>query len=277
MSTPSGWRRGGNLPAESATFVGRREDIQRLTELMGTSRLVTLLGPGGVGKTRMAVRVATMRRDLYTDGVWLVDLSQVRNPALLPHALIAALGLRDRSTRTGAEFLVDYLADKRLLLVLDTCEHLADAVARLVRDLFVCDGLRVLATSRQPLGLDFEQRLPIPPLDVDDAVELFRGRASGEPADHKVAAQICRHLDCVPLAIELAAGRLSDHSPEQLLSLLGDRFRCCGATTGARVRCRAGIRRCTRPWPGATSSARPPNARCGRGSRCSPGRSTWVR
>lgn len=225
MGTPSGWRRGGNLPAEPAKFVGRRRQLQRLNELLAASRLVTLVGPGGVGKTRMAVRAASMRRDLFPDGIWLVDLSKVRNPLLLPHAVTAALGLRDRSTRTETEFLADYLADKRLLLVLDTCEHLVEPCAALVRELFACEGLHVIATSRQPLGLDFEQRVPLPPMDMDDAVELFLDRAADASLDRKVVAEICAHLDCVPLGIELAVGRLADYSPEQLLSLFGDRFR----------------------------------------------------
>ncbi|MEU4718000.1 tetratricopeptide repeat protein [Nonomuraea dietziae] len=229
MDAPPGWRRGGNLPAELASFIGRGEHLRRLTEMLAASRLVTVTGPGGVGKTRLAVRAAGSQHGRFPDGVWMADLSQVRDPQMVPHALIAALELQDRSTRDRVDFLVDFLRDKELLLVLDTCEHLVAECSELVERLLSGYGVRVLVTSRQPLGLDIEQRLPLPPLDEADAVELFLERASlVQPdlaPDRQTVAQICRHLDRMPLAIELAAGRLSALSAEQILSLLNDRFR----------------------------------------------------
>ncbi|MEU7003423.1 tetratricopeptide repeat protein [Nonomuraea sp. NPDC046570] len=239
METSPGWRRNGNLPVELASFVGRDDQLLRLTEMLATSRVVTVVGSGGVGKTRIAVKAATRARDRFPDGVWMVDLSQVRDPELLPHALSAAMGLRDRSRRTEMEFLLEYLRDKKLLLLLDTCEHLVEACGALVEELMAGPGLQILATSRQPLGLDFEQRMPLPPLDEGDAVELFLDRARqvlpGSVPDRQVVSEIVQHLDRIPLAIELAAGRLPALSAEQILSLLSDRFRLLRREAGSTV------------------------------------------
>src|SRR5437868_2188188 len=229
MDSPLGWRRGGNLPLEMTSFVGRDDQLLRLGELMSTSRLVTVIGPGGVGKTRLAVRVAGERREEYPDGVWKIDLSEVREAAALPHVLMTTMGLRDSSSRSEMEYLLDTLQDRKLLILLDTCEHLVEACASLVETLMANKGVSFLVTTRQSLGLDFEQRLPLAPLEEHDAVLLFLDRAAlvmpdAEP-DLGVVAEIVRHLDGIPLAIELAAGRLPALSVEQILSLLGDRFR----------------------------------------------------
>jgi non-specific serine/threonine protein kinase len=237
----------GNLPAEVSSFVDRRRERAELKRLLAASRLVTVTGVGGVGKTRTALRVAAEARGAFPDGVWWTDLSALADGALLAQAVAAALGAQSRTTRPYRDVLAEYLAGRRLLLVLDTCEHLLDACAELVSALLpAARGLHVLATSRQPLGLLGEHVFPIAPLrvpasdawgpDVGSAdypgLELFVERAQAADAAFAVdetnraaIAVLCRRLDGIPLAIELAAGRLRTLSAEQLVSRLDDRFR----------------------------------------------------
>jgi non-specific serine/threonine protein kinase len=164
-----GESRVGNLPVPLTSFVGRRREVSDAKRLLSASRLVTLTGPGGVGKTRLALKLATDLRRAFGDGVWLVELDQLRDPALVPHTVAESLGLREQSSRPPIAALEDYLAQRRALLVLDNCEHLVDAVAVLADTLLrCCPQLRILATSREPLGIGGEATLPVPSLSVAD-------------------------------------------------------------------------------------------------------------
>src|SRR5215813_9204716 len=163
-------RAAGNLPAELSSFVGRRGELAEVRRLLADSRLVTLTGIGGVGKTRLALRAAAGLRRAFRDGVWLVQLDQLRDQALVAQAVAGALGLQDRAGYAPAAALADYLAGRQLLLVLDNCEHLVDAAAKLADVLLrAAGGLRVLATSRETLAIDGETVLAVPPLPVPEA------------------------------------------------------------------------------------------------------------
>ncbi|WP_051808449.1 ATP-binding protein [Actinoplanes subtropicus] len=217
----------GNLPAESSSFVGRRRELAECRRRLAEARLVSLVGPGGVGKTRLAVRAVAALPPAY-----LVELADVRDPALVPSAVLAALDLRDQSAAEPGALLRAYARDKNLILVLDNCEHLLAAAARLAGDLLrAAPGVRVLATSREPLSVPGEQVLPVPPLAGDDAVRLFVERAGAATggfeltsANKDAVAEVCRRLDGLPLALELAAVRTRVLSPEQLRDRLSDRF-----------------------------------------------------
>lgn len=242
MGTPTGWRQDGNLPAELTGFVGRTRLLATVKRHLAEHRLVTVTGIGGVGKSRTALRVAHAVRHLYPDGVWFVDLARVRDPALVPQAVAAALSLADPS-RPEVEMLAGWAAERRVLLVLDACEHLIDACASLAEALLSRAGeLRMLVTSRQSLNVPGERTVPVPPLSLpgddpgespfdNESVRLFAERASAAVPDFvvdddniEVVAELCRRLDGIPLAIELAAVRLRTLSPRQMLSLLTDRF-----------------------------------------------------
>lgn len=243
----------GNLPLELTSFVGRRHEVTEARRLLSGSRLVTLTGIGGVGKTRLALRVADDSRRAFDDGVWLVELGEVQDPTLLADTVVAALGLRDQPARPPEDVLAEYLATRRLLLVLDNCEHLVDDVAALAEALLkACPELRILAASREALGIGGEAVLRVPPLTVPDtdrtslqglsqydSVALFAERAAAavpeftltEENRHAVVG-ICHRLDGLPLPIELAAVRLRAMSAEQVLERLTDRFRLL--TLGSR-------------------------------------------
>ncbi|MFF0296383.1 ATP-binding protein [Kitasatospora sp. NPDC004614] len=224
-------REPGRLPAEATPFIGRAAELEALTALLGRSRLVTVTGPGGVGKSRLALRAAARLAPDFPDGTRLADLAPVRDPLLLGPAVRAALDPTGRFP----------LADRRVLLVLDGCEHLVDACAELVDSLLrAAPGLRVLATSRQSLRAAGEHLLPLAPLPVEpgdggadsEAMRLFADRAAAARPGFRLAganraevALLCRRLDGLPLALELAAGRLRALSVEQLLARLDDRFR----------------------------------------------------
>ncbi|WP_432922902.1 ATP-binding protein [Microbispora sp. CA-135349] len=246
---------GAVLSTEITTFVGRRRSAVRIRELLSTTRLVTVTGTGGVGKTRLALHVAEELSGEFDAGVWMVDLSALRDPALVPHAIMSAFGVADGSAQEPMTVLATALARRRLLLLLDNCEHLRDACAEIVGCLLrACPGLRVLSTSRQPLGLPGEHSLVLPPLQAPDpaavtgpdelqgydAVKLFLDRATAVLPDfrltadnaHDVAA-LCAQLDGLPLAIELAAVRLRALSVRQILQRLDQRYRLLnqGSTT----------------------------------------------
>ena len=244
-------RRPGNLPAEATSFIGRRRELAELRKKLTTARLVSLVGPGGVGKTRLAIRIATDLTRSFRDGAWLVELADVRDPALIGNATLAALDLRDQAATEPRALLLSYLRDKELLLVVDNCEHLLVAAALLVTDVLkAAPGVRVIATSREPLSVPGEHVLPIPPLELpraqadesldqlrqNESVELFSERASAASGRFDLTAtnraavvDLCRRLDGLPLAIELAAVRTRVLSVEQILDRLTDRF---GLLTG---------------------------------------------
>ncbi|MFI9121740.1 ATP-binding protein [Streptomyces bikiniensis] len=277
--------RRSNLPAELNRFVGRAAEQAALAALLGTSRLVTVVGVGGVGKTRLALRVAAGAQKRYGDGVRLTELAPLRDPDLVAHALAEALGLTDHTPRPPREALVEHLAERRVLLVLDGFEHLVESCAPLVRELLAhAPGLTVLAAGRRPLRVAGEAVFPLAPMGEADAVALLAERAaeagapllpeaparagafahlggpgtlthpggtdvpadpdgtgalpdlvrtpSEAPSSSRTPAEVpeavrelCRRLDGIPLALELAAGRLPLLSAEQMLHRLDDRFR----------------------------------------------------
>lgn len=234
-----------NLPADLTSFVGRRSEAHAVRQLLSADRLVTLTGVGGVGKTRLALRVAHDLRRAFPDGVCLVELDSLKDPDLLPHTLLAALGIREQSAR-GTLVLSDYLRPRHILLVLDNCEHMLEAVADLVdRLLRVAPKLRILATSRQALMIAGEHVYPVPTLPVPDidvrvapgsatqfaAVTLFAARAAAVVPGFEITSdneqaviQLCQRLEGIPLAIELAAVRLRVLTVEELAHRLDSRF-----------------------------------------------------
>src|SRR5277367_4946349 len=236
----------GNLPAEVTSFVGRRRELADAKRALSKSRLVTLTGVGGVGKTRVAERVARERRRAYPHGVWLVELGELPDPALLTQTILTELGVRGQPSGDALQVLIDSLSSRQLLLVLDNCEHLLDEVAGLSTALLrSCPDLQILATSRAPLHIVGEAVLPVPPMAAPepdrsggvagltryDAVALFTERAAAAVPDfavtednYRAVAALCYRLDGLPLTIELAAGRLRSLSPAQILSRLDDRF-----------------------------------------------------
>jgi predicted ATPase len=227
--------RTGNLPAESNAFIGRRSELAEISALLGTARLVTLTGPGGVGKSRLALRGAHTVRAAFPGGVWLVELSDLKNPGLLTNALAEATRLTEQTLRPLLEAVYEHLDDGPLLLVLDTCDHVLDECARVVQELLAhVPELRVLATSRQPLGVAGEHLLSVTPLPLgerDDAVALFVARAAAAvpsfaltDANRANVAAVCARLDGIPLALELAAVRLRGFALDRLLAGLDSRF-----------------------------------------------------
>ena len=233
-----------NLPTRLTSFVGREDELATLGKLLGQARLVTLTGPGGAGKTRLAVEFAAGMVDRFSDGAWLADLASVADPDLVDAQVMEALGMRRAGGVPVLEALAYRLRSADLLLVLDNCEHLLDACAGLVAALLSgAPGLRVLATSREPLGIAGEAACPVPPLPIPPedagpaevaaaaAVRLFADRASTARAGADVLAgpvavigRICRELDGLPLAIELAAARTSVLSVEEIEAHLADKF-----------------------------------------------------
>ena len=237
----------GNLPAQLTSFVGRRREVAEIKRLLSGSRLVTLTGMGGAGKTRLSLRVAADLRRVFPDGVWFVELAALDDHALLTQTIASTLGIRDRTTRWPVSALAGYLSDKHMLLVLDNCEHLRDACAVLADTaLRAAPELRVLATSRQALGLTGEHIFQVPTLSVPDAdrhpqaaalhryeaVTLFLDRAGAVKPDFtltdanaETVARVCQRLDGLPLAIELTAVRLRALSVDEVLERLEDRYR----------------------------------------------------
>ncbi|MGY1456526.1 BTAD domain-containing putative transcriptional regulator [Streptomyces sp. SS8] len=236
-----------NLPVPLTPLIGRDQALSRLSRLLDTARLVTLTGPGGVGKTRLAVAAAGATAGGYPDGVWLVEFAGVRTGTSADLAQIAAatLGIREDTPsalpgngageRPPAQRLAAALRDRRALLVLDNCEHVVDGAAELAELLLrTAPGLRVLATSQEPLGLAGEAVFLVEPLRTADAVRLFAERAAAsapgfrlerETSDQEAVTEICRRLDGIPLALELAATRVRALGVKELAARLGDRFR----------------------------------------------------
>ena len=240
-------QRSGNLPAETASFVGRRRELAEVRTKLTESRLVSLVGPGGVGKTRLAFRIATDLGRGFSGGAWLVELAEVGvygYPALVSQAVMTALGLRDQAAGEPLALLLAYLRDQHLLLVVDNCEHLIEAAAQVVTEVMrAAPGVRVIATSREPLSVTGEYVIPVPPLALpakaeplaqlrqNEAVMLFTQRAAAACGGFELTASnqaavvdLCRRLDGLPLALELAAVRTRVLSAEQIVARLADRF-----------------------------------------------------
>jgi predicted ATPase/DNA-binding CsgD family transcriptional regulator len=237
----------GRLRGELSEFVGRRSELAGIRVALAGARLVTLCGPGGIGKTRLAARAAWEARRAFGDGVWLVELAGLRDPALLAAEVARAVGLLDQSAGWAVATLSEHLAGRQVLLVLDNCEHLLDACAVLASAVLrACPGVRILATSRQALGVTGEVTFPVPPMSLPDrgdrwppgkllqfeAVRLFAERGAAvlpgfgiDAANSQAVADLCVRLEGIPLAIELAAVRLRALSPGQILARLADRFR----------------------------------------------------
>jgi predicted ATPase/DNA-binding SARP family transcriptional activator len=247
-------RHGSNLRTRLTSFVGREADLADIRADLSTARLVTLTGPGGSGKTRLSQEAAESVEAGYPDGVWMAELAPLDDPAAIPHAVLSALGRRDAqglppgpmrleaAQEDPVARLLEHCAPRRLLLVLDNCEHVIAAAAELTAELLGgCPDVTVLTTSREPLGVPGEVVRPVEPLPPATAYRLFTERAatvtpgavSYDSADEQAVREICRRLDGLPLAIELAAARLRALSPRQIADRLDDRFRLL--TSGSRT------------------------------------------
>ncbi len=235
-----------NLPIQLTSFIGREQEIEEVKRRVSAERLVTIVGAGGCGKTRLSLQAASGLLEAFPDGVWLVELAPLSDPALVAQVTARTLGLSEQGERSPLEILVDFIRPKRLLLVLDNCEHLIEACAQLVEALLrACPDLCVLATSREALGVPGETVFYVPSLSIPgaeealageklrqyEAVRLFQERAAAclegfQITDDNAAtiAQICRRLDGIPLAIELAAARVRLLSVEQIAARLDDCF-----------------------------------------------------
>ncbi len=233
--------RSHNLPAQLTSFVGRVGQVDEVRKLLLGNRLVTLTGAGGAGKTRLAVEIAAQLPDQFTDGVWWVDLAAVADPVVVSLTVARTLGLPDQPGRSPLETVQRFVGDRKILLLLDNCEHLLDACGDVItRLLNSCPQLTILTTSREPIAVSGEVTWRVPSLSLrDEAIALFIDRAqrarptfraTGEDAE--LLADICRRLDGMPLAIELAAARVRALSLRQIADSLNDRFRLL--TGGAR-------------------------------------------
>ena len=244
-----------NLPTQLTSFVGREKERADIRRLLHNTHMLTLIGPGGTGKTRLSLQAAGEMLDQFPDGVWLVELAPVLDPVLVPRTTALTIGLRDEPQRPIIDMLCDYLHEKKLLILLDNCEHLVEACARMAdRILHTASGILILASSREALGIGGEVTYRVPSLGVPDlshlpsvetldqyeAVRLFIDRAtSADPAfvvtnaSAPAVAQICHRLDGIPLAIELAAAKLSVLGVDQIAKRLDDRFKLL--TGGSRT------------------------------------------
>lgn len=237
---------GGKLPLETTSFVGRERALGEIEELLGQTRILTLTGAGGSGKTRLALRAAGGLRESFGNGAWWVELASLAGPDLVPRKVASTLGVAELPGRQTSELLVEYLESKEVLLILDNCEHLVDACASLADILLrTCPAVRILSTSREPLGITGEVSWPVPPLSLPgaerkltprellrcEAVGLFVERANAVVPGFSLmeenapaVANLCARLDGMPLAIELAASRVRMLSAGQILERLDDRF-----------------------------------------------------
>jgi predicted ATPase/class 3 adenylate cyclase len=236
-----------NLPIQLTSFIGREQEISTVKSLMAEHRLTTLTGAGGTGKTRLSLQVAADLLDSFPDGVWFIELAPLADPAFIPQTILTTLGLREESGRSVLESLSQYLHTKKVLLILDNCEHLVEAAAQLAETLLHhCVNLRLLVSSREALGIAGEKACYVRSLSTPktnvlptienarkyEAINLFVDRAqivssafALTPSNVSAIAQICTRLDGIPLAIELAAARVKILKPEQIAERLNDRFR----------------------------------------------------
>jgi non-specific serine/threonine protein kinase len=232
---------GTGFPAETTSFVGRRQELADAKRQLSVARLLTLTGPGGVGKTRLAARLTQQITKAFPDGVYVVSMAALRDGALVPPAVADELGIRDEAGRPPMELLLEHLSGRRSLLVIDNCEHLLDACASLISELLAkTERVRVLATSRHRIGLIEEYLLSVPPLAAPPAARLFADRAAAvrpgfEISDdnREAVARLCRRLDGLPLAIELAAVRMQALRAGQLDERMEQRYRLL--TSGSPV------------------------------------------
>ena len=240
-----------NLPPQLTSFIGRERELQEAQKLLASTRLLTLIGPGGTGKTRLSLRLAAEQLSEFKDGVWLVELAPLSDPALIPSTIASVLQLHEVPGLPLMTIVIDYLCAKQLLLILDNCEHLVEASAQIADQLLhACPQLKIIASSREALGIDGETVYRVPSLSLPDSpyqslmeyesTQLFIDRAAkAEPrfhlTDHNASsiAQICQRLDGIPLAIELAAARVKLFTPEQIAERLDDRFKLL--TGGSRT------------------------------------------
>ena len=244
-----------NLPIQLTSFIGREKEIAEIKQELMDHRLVTLTGSGGTGKTRLSLQVAAEMLENFSYGVWFVELAPLTDPGLISQTILSTIGIVDRRSKNPVDLLKEYLQDRQILILLDNCEHLIDACARLANDLLnAAPGLKILASSREALGVGGEVSYPVPSLALPDikhlpvmeqlsqyeAVRLFIDRALLVTPHFEVdkdnapfIAQICYRLDGIPLAIELAAARVKVLSVEQIAARLDDRFRLL--TGGSRT------------------------------------------
>ena len=240
-----------NLPIQLTSFIGRQREMQEARQLLAASRLLTLIGPGGTGKTRLSLQVSAEQLPEFKDGVWLIELAPLANPAFIISTIVSVLGLYEVQGIPLLHIVIDYLREKSLLLILDNCEHVIEASSQVAQQLLrACPQLKIIASSREALGVDGETVYRVPSLSLPDhaegaimefeATRLFIERATkAEPrfhlTDHNASsiAQICLRLDGIPLAIELAAARVKVFTPEQIAEQLDDRFKLL--TGGSRT------------------------------------------
>ena len=244
-----------NLPVQLTSFIGREHELSEIKQLLTTTHLLTLTGPGGTGKTRLSLQLATEVLESFSNGVWLVELAPLANPTLVAQTIAATLGVREQPGRTTLDALMDYVRAKSILLILDNCEHLIEACAQLANTLLrAAPRLKILATSREPLGIAGETSYRVPSLPLpdprqlhdiealaqNDCVHLFVDRAMAAYPSFRLKeknslaiADICRRLDGIPLAIELASARTKVFPPEEIAVRLDDRFRLL--TGGSRT------------------------------------------
>ncbi|HEY2089045.1 MAG TPA: adenylate/guanylate cyclase domain-containing protein, partial [Mycobacterium sp.] len=231
-----------NLPVQLSSFIGRKAEISGIRDALADNRLVTLTGAGGAGKTRLAIQVAAEMATELADGVWYVDLAPITDPDVVPVTAARALNLPDQPGQQTMDVLLRFIRDRRMLILLDNCEHLLDSSAELVIALLgACPALTLLATSREPIGVAGEVSWRVPSLSLtDEAIELFSDRARRTRPEFRITTdnteavtEICRRLDGLPLAIELAAARVRALSPAEIADSLHDQFRLL--TGGART------------------------------------------
>jgi predicted ATPase/class 3 adenylate cyclase len=232
-----------NLPLQLTSFVGREQELVRLRQAIDTSRLISLVGTGGVGKSRLALQLSAELLDRFTDGVWLVDLSLVRESDAVAAEIASTIAVRASAAKTVTLSIAEYISDKRILLILDCCEHVPSAVGALADALLhACPNVTIVVTSRQALDIGGELVFTVETLELDAAIKLFVERASAASSRFSLTTQnettvtdICRRLDGIPLALELAAPKIAVLSPNQLLQRLDERFRLLTHTGSNRL------------------------------------------